>query len=366
MANLFIPKKLKIGFQKRNDTYTGKLAYVIYYDEKNVLRKEKSWTSWCDSSIQSIEVDNLPRSGFVLNKGIQRMGYHWGNGRSVVRVHDSREFEFEITVANLIGILMHSDVSKRDIMEECVFAWQGTELVLLPVTSEEYQKSVTFTAKQSNTVSAKDLVLGYQYAEKKSDTVLTYIGRHNWWEASGFEIRTHINRGKHYIFWDGDKFIRLKELKKISHCLSNAIVDNYAELVENFYSTLNSQNVVGVNIVECPIKFRDYYTTGRQHASYIHKFDDISWHLAHVYKSTIANDYGYQKDEKIYDKCVATFVDGIFRITRLSSRNPNYGPFGSSSKPYATVATDCLTTTHKVMFILKNGKEIEYNATHYY
>lgn len=32
MANLFIPQKLKIGFQKREGTFTGKLAYIIYYD----------------------------------------------------------------------------------------------------------------------------------------------------------------------------------------------------------------------------------------------------------------------------------------------------------------------------------------------
>ncbi len=40
-TNIFIPKKLKVGYQYRDDTFTGKLAYVIYYDEKNKLRKEK-------------------------------------------------------------------------------------------------------------------------------------------------------------------------------------------------------------------------------------------------------------------------------------------------------------------------------------
>ena len=43
---MFLPKKIKAGYIKREDTYTGKLAYVIYYDEKNTLRKEKSWNSW--------------------------------------------------------------------------------------------------------------------------------------------------------------------------------------------------------------------------------------------------------------------------------------------------------------------------------
>ena len=39
---MFIPKRIKIGFQKREDTFTGKLSYIIYYDETNKLRKEKT------------------------------------------------------------------------------------------------------------------------------------------------------------------------------------------------------------------------------------------------------------------------------------------------------------------------------------
>lgn len=43
---LYIPKKLNVGFQKRDDTYTGLLGYVIYWDDKGKLRKEPSWNSW--------------------------------------------------------------------------------------------------------------------------------------------------------------------------------------------------------------------------------------------------------------------------------------------------------------------------------
>lgn len=45
---IFIPKKINVGFQKRDDTYTGKLAYIIYYDETGKLRKETSWNGWRD------------------------------------------------------------------------------------------------------------------------------------------------------------------------------------------------------------------------------------------------------------------------------------------------------------------------------
>lgn len=50
-ANIFIPTKINVGFQKRKDTYTGKLAYVIYFDEKGKLRKETSWQGWRDEGI---------------------------------------------------------------------------------------------------------------------------------------------------------------------------------------------------------------------------------------------------------------------------------------------------------------------------
>ncbi len=36
MNTVLIPKKCKAGFQKRDDTFSGKLSYIIYYDEKNV------------------------------------------------------------------------------------------------------------------------------------------------------------------------------------------------------------------------------------------------------------------------------------------------------------------------------------------
>lgn len=37
--NFFIPKVIKVGYDNREDTYTKKLAYVIYYDHTNTLRK---------------------------------------------------------------------------------------------------------------------------------------------------------------------------------------------------------------------------------------------------------------------------------------------------------------------------------------
>jgi hypothetical protein len=58
--NLFIPKKIKAGFQTRTDTYTGKLAYVIGHDGIK-WRKEKSWSQWKVDVIQEEDYDKLKR-----------------------------------------------------------------------------------------------------------------------------------------------------------------------------------------------------------------------------------------------------------------------------------------------------------------
>lgn len=265
-STLFIPKKLKIGFQTRSGTFTGKLAYVIYYDEKGKLRKEQSWEGWRDKSIEPIELDNTALTGFVLNKGIQRHNYdHWGSGRSVIRVHHPEGFEFEISVDNLVGILMHSDVSKRDILEKCVFAWSGTDLVLLPVNSEAYEQSVAYTNKQGAKVSAKSLVLGRRYSLKKSASILTYIGYYECFEFDkvygepqrlsvsypyrSFSPSTQLQhaRGKKHVFHDGSRFVT-PSMSALSGEVADDIADNFAELVDEFLSNPMSQPIVGLHV----------------------------------------------------------------------------------------------------------------------
>jgi hypothetical protein len=130
MDNLFIPKKIKVGYQKRTDTYTKKLAYIIYYDNKNQLRKQTSWESWRDKAINSDEFDNVPTNGFVLNKGVggNKQSYGWNTRNEYIRIYDPRGFEFEISVQNLLFILTESDCSKGKGLEgDFVYSWNGTE-----------------------------------------------------------------------------------------------------------------------------------------------------------------------------------------------------------------------------------------------
>ena len=104
-TNIFIPKRINVGYQERSDTYTGKLGYIIYYDEKGKLRKETSWQNWRDDSIPSNEFENEPIKGFILNKKAGGYKYSWNTRQTYCRVFDPRGFEFEITIENLLYIL---------------------------------------------------------------------------------------------------------------------------------------------------------------------------------------------------------------------------------------------------------------------
>ena len=244
MSTLFIPKKIRVGFQKRDGTYTNKLAYVIYYDLKGKLRKEKSWQSWRDHGIKPVEFDNEPQDGFVLNKGITR--YPWssfGSNRSMIRIYDCRGIEFEITPENLIGLLMETNCSKRGLEGEFIYAWCGTELVLLPCCSEEYSEAVKHTERLGKKISARDLKPGCSYTTKQNEQVI-YIGRFPWFTWDAYSHKTRISQKKHIFAHPtklkyGNKFFP-KDASFLAELDNDDPVQNYAELVDEFNADIHS------------------------------------------------------------------------------------------------------------------------------
>jgi len=186
---LNIPKVIHVGYRNRSDTYTKKLAYVIYTDEKGKKRKEISWNSWRDHKITPEDFDNEPTSGFVLNKGVGGARGSWSSSNvrnEYIRIYDPRGFEFEISVANLLFILTECNAFKgKGIEGEFIYAWDGTELILLPVGCVEYKTSTEFTALKSMKVTKKDMKEGLTYQHKDTSTMV-YMGRQKVREFSGW------------------------------------------------------------------------------------------------------------------------------------------------------------------------------------
>lgn len=251
--NVFVAPKIRIGFQERDDTFTGKLAYIIYYDERGKIRKEKSWESWRDKDIEPQEFENNPIEGFTLNKDIKR--YHGGwfsSHRTMIRVHDPRGFEFEVTTENLIGILMHTDCLRRGLIGEFVYAWIGAELVLLPVTSEEYKNAVKYTSGLAKKVSIKSLVPGISYKTKREGDVV-YIGKMNWYEyktqrknyyspetwGQREELKVHV-----FTADNGETFFYKKSVEFLAEANTTVPVSNYAELVDKYNLKSYSKKII--------------------------------------------------------------------------------------------------------------------------
>ena len=257
-SNIFIPKKIKVGFQHRDDTYTKKLAYVIYYDQKGILRKETSWKGWIHDEeikvaqhnpetrswehvmrpgIKPEDFDNIPLEGFVLNKKVGGERYSWNPRQTYTRVFDPRGFEFEITIPNLLYILENTNSIKGKGLEgKFVYGWDGKELVLIPESAPELEAIKDFTEMQAVSFSKKDLIPGHLFLTKQNTKVM-YIGHFTEYSSSGIATKT-----KKYFFsekitqHDKSEMLRLETRSSYQHIakkLSDVPEPEFAELFES-------------------------------------------------------------------------------------------------------------------------------------
>lgn len=239
MSLLFIPEKIKVGFQNRNGTYTGKLAYVIYYDKKGVLHKEGSFESWRDKAIEPLELSNEPLEGFVLNKKVGGYKSDWSFRQAYVRVFDPRGFEFEITVENLMFILAECDCSRGKGLEgSFVYSWDRDKLVLLPTNTASYKESSEHTTKTNNQkVKLRELVVGGKYMTKDQRTII-YIGRKDWYEK---------NVQKCHVFYDAELNSFNNKAKPVYRI--NDEVADVVEYAEKYYLSHTGSPFVKYEIV---------------------------------------------------------------------------------------------------------------------
>ena len=253
MQNIYIPKNLKAGFQKREGTYTQKLAYVIYYDDLGKLRKEGSWNTWRHDNIEPLDFENEPTSGFVLNKGITRGGWdHFSNARSMIRIYDPRGVEFEISPENLVYILMHTDCSRREIQEDLVYAWHGKELLLLPVSSSDYKEAREYSALQSKKVGARELVKGITYSDKSGND-LVYIGRFDYYDyrqsKDNEQYEFRVPKKYHIFRTDEGRFEKVSSVpQKIAAIRSEDIHQDYATYIDEWLKAKESTAIVDLDI----------------------------------------------------------------------------------------------------------------------
>lgn len=256
---LNIPNKIKIGFQKRGDTYTGKLAYVTYMGKKNEIAKEKSWEGWRDKKIKPLDFDNEPIEGFVLNKKAGGYSSGWNHRQTYCRVYDPRDFEFEISIENLLYILQECTSTKGKGLEgKFVYAWHGKNLVLLPVNSVNYQASKSLI-DSTEKITLRNLKIGASYKSKKSDNIV-YLGKLTWYgffqeydekyynnkipQKYIYKIKSKINHT--FVDIDKKKFYSINNTSQLyfminENELSPSDVEDYKDkFLHTFYGQANS------------------------------------------------------------------------------------------------------------------------------
>lgn len=236
-----IPHKIKVGYDKREDTYTGKLAYVIYYDGNN-LRKESSWDKWRDKELGSDDYENLPLDGFVINKHAGGYNYNgWNRRNTYIRVYDPRGFEIEISVENLVYILeFTSSIQGKGLSGKFIYGWDGVGLVLLPENSTEY----VLAMERRNIIDTKswiqpsELILGGTYRNMKSDELI-YMGKYDTYSTmyiSNGHYSNSKNEKQKFVFYNvtSSKFEYYSSIyKKLSSCLNEIPSTNYSTLYDS-------------------------------------------------------------------------------------------------------------------------------------
>lgn len=363
-SSIFIPKTINVGYQNRSGTYTGKLAYVIYYDEKGKLRKEASWNGWRDENIPNNEYDNIPTEGFVLNKKAGDYSTGWDHRHAYCRVYDPRGFEFEITIENLLYILENANCIKGKGLEgEFVYGWDGKDLVLMPVESPDYKEISEFNKIIHNNecVKAKDLIIGATYLTKDNENWI-YMGKFDVYDR----YENWKNKGKHFWFWKGSYFEHYRSMpkNKFIKCIDDKCNEKYADIFdklegESEYSSYDSSKDEYKYFTLDEFKKGDYwerirfiseYYSGNKYVFETYKRDD---NLYIIYKIQMEYmHYGpYEERVKVTD---------IFPTTSKMVKSNRYPYNDKEEKHMIPVTIEQIFETMKPMYIQKhlaNGRE---------
>lgn len=243
---LNIPERIIVGYNNRGGGFP--LAYVTYFRGKKIA-KETSWEGWRDKKIPPGEFENVPTEGFVLNKRTGGYKSGWDYRQTYCRVYDPRGFELEITVDNLLYILQEcSCMAGKGLEGKFVYAWGGSQIILLPVTSPDYIATTELAAKREElSLKWKDIVPGYTYRTKYNDELI-YIGKLQWKTLAGSWKHEEIRQTQYHSFWDPAKneLYPINNIKNVLYKTDTAKISDDAiqRVVDKFKSLPVGKNEV--------------------------------------------------------------------------------------------------------------------------
>ena len=331
-STIRIPEKIKIGYQNRSDTYTGKLAYVIYYDNKGKLRKEVSWNSWRDTKIEEDNYSNTPTSGFVLNKKAGGYSNGWNHRNTYVRVYDPRGFEFEISVPNLLFILENATSSKGKGLEgDFIYGWDGKDLVLLPCDCPDYIEISKLNDKmKANNYKGKDLVVGGTYLTSGNEEII-YMGRfilHSSYKMKKAYFFYNRTRSNWYTKGEAGGFEFIGTLGDyLIDTISDKCVEDYADIFDKmeYYEYYNPYSPEDDEYIYHTLKSFVSYIKNNESTIYNRNNDSYKYfsYCTSGKERQSKDNYGsYQASFQI-DRSVIVWIETM-KDTKYTGYHPNY------------------------------------------
>lgn len=177
-----VPEQLQLGIRTACVLTAGEepLAYCRRYGTKAAERKlTESIKTWCRGNAQwePIVLDNVPIKGFKFGSSVSR----WSTSNKLMEVIDPRGFTLQIPIANLAILIASAQIDAGTITTECVWGFDGSNVILLDINSDYYKDTLAKHAEQEAIqdlrvkVNKKNLVIGQSY-ERSDGEPYTYIG----------------------------------------------------------------------------------------------------------------------------------------------------------------------------------------------
>ncbi len=172
--NIKIPENWYLGCNRNQNGIP--LGFIVPDGTDQQADKRKATVNRWVSGVNGLNpttIENRPLVGFRIARSLRRMG--WRGANTFIRVEDPRGFELEITAQNMIMLTDACTLENGDILEECVWARDGSTNVLLPVNSAPYLEAVENTRRANSKVSLREVSIGDVIRTNK-DILGEYMG----------------------------------------------------------------------------------------------------------------------------------------------------------------------------------------------
>ena len=134
-----VPYEDNYAGKKRVETVNRWLRGYWYEDDKT------------DDENETKILKNVPMTGFKVVDFASR----WSTSNKLARVYDPNGYELEISIENLIDLILNTVIENGEIKAELVWARDGANNRLIRLDSDEYKEAVRTTEKSKKKVSAK-------------------------------------------------------------------------------------------------------------------------------------------------------------------------------------------------------------------